>query len=445
MKYQELFDLAAQKGIESLELYEQTSESIQIGLFRGEIDTYEISKLKTISVRGIYQGQMGYASSEKFEKGMEKELVDAVISNAKVITTKDIGIIYAGDKEYKQVNVYNPDLHNVPMTDKIKLLKNVEKAVYALNPAVSEVADNVYEESNVEVEIFNNLGLSLHRKNNYVTYYIDVVVKAPDGTSKDGMALRITNKFEDLKVDEIAKEAVDEAMSKIGAAPIKSGSYKVVINNKMMASLLGVIVSSTYASNVQRGYSIFKDKIGKKIACPLVTIVEDPLMENSLSSCGFDDEGVATYKKTIVDKGELEMFLYNLKTAKKDGVKSSGNGYKHSVTSSVDIDVSNTYLEPGITSFEDLLKGVGDGVLITSLQGMHSGLDAVSGNFSLQASGFVIKNGVKEKPINLITVAGNLYTMLNNIEMVGSDLGFNFSPSMKAPSVVVNGLVISGK
>ena len=443
--FDKLFELAKKRNIEALELYVYEKEEIEFGLFHGEIDKYNVANLKTVSARGIYNGQMGYASSEKFTPGMEKSIVDSIIKNASAISSKEESVIYPGDEHYEEVCVYNEELAKIPLQEKIARLKALEKKCFEVDPRICEVGDCEYGEVTTKSTIINSKGLNLERKNNHFVVYVSPITKDESGDAKDGAAIVISNKFEDFDVEKMAAKACKEALSKIGSAPVKSGKYKVVLQNKIMTSLLGLVISSASAERVQKGQSMFADKLGKAVASDIVNIVEDPLLEGGLQSTSFDDEGVATYKKNIVENGVLKTFLHNLKTAKKAGVKSTGNGHKPGVSAPVGISVVNAYLQPGNDSFEELLQKVGDGLLITDLQGMHSGLDPISGNFSLQARGFVIENGTKGAPVSLITVAGNLFTLLNQIQSIGSDLDYYFNPSIKSPSVVVEELVVAGK
>ena len=189
---------------------------------------------------------------------------------------------------------------------------------------------------------------------------------------------------------------------------------------------------------------IFTDKEGEIIASDVVTIVDDPLLDNGFASTPFDDEGVATYKKELVSKGELKTLLHNLKTAYKAGCKSTGNGFKYSYASPVSISPTNLYIEKGEKSLEELMEEVGEGILITELAGLHSGANSITGDFSLAAKGFYIENGKKSYPVEQITIAGNYFYMLKDIEEVGNDLKFPMS-SIGSPSVKIKEISIAGK
>jgi PmbA protein len=182
-------------------------------------------------------------------------------------------------------------------------------------------------------------------------------------------------------------------------------------------------------------------KLNQPVASKKVTILETPLNKTPFFTY-FDDEGVATYNKTVVKKGVLETYFYNLTTAKKDGVTTTGNGYRGG--GKVGVAFSNIVLKAGKKTLEQLFEVVEDGVYITELMGVHAGLNPQSGDFSLQANGFMIENGKRTTPLTLITVAGNLVELFMNIKEVGSDNKLLLS-SYNVPSVIVKKLAVSGK
>ena len=170
-------------------------------------------------------------------------------------------------------------------------------------------------------------------------------------------------------------------------------------------------------------------------------------MELGLGSCTFDDEGFPTSKKNIVSEGVLRNYLFNSKTAAYESRQSSGNGFRNSYKSPIGTRPTNFYLMPGEEDFDKLLESVADGVCITEVTGLHSGLSAISGDFSLQAQGFVVRNGKMEEPVNGVTISGNLVDLLGNMESVGSDLMFGLPGGghYGSPSVLVSEINVSGK
>jgi PmbA protein len=306
----------------------------------------------------------------------------------------------------------------------------------------------LFEGGSSEKTIINSKGLNKSFKTNSGLGYLSLIVE-DSGDIKTSGEIKISNDFNDYSSEtakEFAYKVVDEAISMLGAKPVKSGNYKIILRNTAAATLLQTFLGIFSAENVQKGLSLLKDKVGTNIASSKISIVDDPFMANSLNSSPFDDEGVAAYKKDIINEGRLTNLLYNLKTAKKDNVKSTGNarkGYK----SPVGISAYNMYIQNGEKSYEDMLKNMGEGLIITELQGLHSGANAISGDFSLSARGYYVQNGEISFPVEQITVSGNFYNLLKDVDELASDLKFSFPGSayVGSPSLLIKNLKVAGE
>ena len=242
-------------------------------------------------------------------------------------------------------------------------------------------------------------------------------------------------------MNDLAEKVAKGAIEQLGGDPCESGNYKVVLAPDVVASLMGAYIGSADAEEVQKRSSLFVGKLNEKIASSKVTIEDRPL-DKTLFAKTFDDEGVATSNKAIVKNGILKTYLYNLTTAAKDGVESTGNGARGGAKMSTS--PFHLVLKPGKKTQQELFEEVGDGVYVTEVSGLHAGLNPQSGNFSLQSSGFLIKDGKKDRPLDIITVSGNLMKMFMDICTVGNDLK-QFTSGTLCPSVVIKKLAISGK
>lgn len=436
MNFDKLFTLGKEKGIEDLQVYYSAGTDFDIEVFKGSVEKYSISDSASLSVKGIYDGKMGTVHTEIIEESEFDFLVNSVIDSAKAITSEDEVFIYEGDKEYPEVNgLYNEELKLIPAAEKIEIVKKFEKLVMAQDERITMV-QAFYGEGTTNVLIQNSKGLKLEKLVN--SSILGAFIIASDGKDqRTTYEYKQTNQFENFNIEDMAKNGAFEACAQLGATPVESGEYEVILKNSANSSLLAPHISMFSAESVQRNVSLLKGKIGETIGSSLVTLVDDPFMKNSSKSGAFDDEGVATSKKNLIDKGNLTGYLYNLKTAKKDNVKSTGNGFNRGIVP------TNFYFEPGEVDFDDSVKSMKKGLIITSLAGTHAGCNPISGDFSLQASGFLVENGEIVKPVALITVAGNYLTLLQNVTEVCSDLKFGFgfigSPSMKIKSLKVSG------
>jgi PmbA protein len=249
-------------------------------------------------------------------------------------------------------------------------------------------------------------------------------------------------------MEQVATEAAVASIAMLGAKTIPSGTYRTALRYDAAVSLIEAMVSIFSAEAVEKGLSAFKNKLNETVASDAVSFLENPHLKDGPASTPFDSEGVPTRVKRVIDHGVLTTYLHNLRTAKKAGTEPTGNGFKASYKSNVGIAPTNFYVEPGAISADGLLNDIGDGLLITALDGLHSGLNAISGDFSLSARGFRIEQGRIGSPVTQITVAGNYFEMLNAVRAVADDLKFESvggNSAFGAPTMDVGTLSVSGE
>ena len=438
-KYDKFFALAKEAGLQEVELFISESRSLSISMFHGEVDEYKDNNGYSILARGILNGKCGSATADVWNKDKAAWLVKEMVANAKVIENDDPIFIFKGSEKYHKVNTFNKDLENVSIDLIMKGLVDIEKNCRELDPRIIEVAGTQYVQSSDKTTLVNSNGLNLVQKNNYYYYVVQCVAKEGEQT-KSGYDFFFDNDFSKFDAKKFAKKVVDQTVAQLGGEACASNKYKAVLHPDVVTSLIKAYVGHANAEEVQKKSSLFIGKIGQKIASRKVTIEDRPLQKNPFARW-FDDEGVATYNKAIVKNGVLQTYLYNLTTAAKDGVRTTGNGYgggKKGVESTF------LYLKPGKKSLDELFAEVGNGVFITEVSGLHAGLNPQSGNFSLQSTGFMIENGKKGKPLDLITVSGNLLEIFQDVLEVGNDT--YVSPSgVSAQSLLIKKIVVSGK
>ena len=439
MKYDKLFNLAKERGIQDLELAFSTSKELSFSLFHGEVDSYNNASSASYVIRGIYNGKLGSVSSDVYSNDLVEYFIDEVINNAKFIENEDPVFIFGGSEKYKKINTYNRDLAGIPVDTKMAKLHELEAKLRAGDPRIVEIQSVGYEESESSSTIINSKGLKLTQKNNYFVFY--GVVLAKEGEQmKSGFDLFLDNDFSKLDVDKLASRIVKETVEQLGGEACESKNYRAVLSPDVVRNLMGAYIGSAIAEDVQKKSSLFVGKLGQKVASSKVTVEDKPLAR-TIFARWFDDEGVATYNKAIIKNGVLQTYLYNLTTAAKENRESTGNGSG----AGSKVGTSPWYLEmkPGKLSQEELFKEVGNGVYITDVSGLHAGLNAQSGNFSLQSTGFLIKDGKKDRGLDLITISGNLVKLFMDVQLVGND-SKEFIGG-KYPSVVVKSIGVSGK
>ena len=440
---QQVLAAAREAGITAAEIYLSSGDSFRAMCQQGQVNNYTVNSTRGLSLRGLYQGKMGYAATEAFDDEAVAQLVRGVKESAALIEDEDVQEIYPGDAEYPALDQYNPALDQVPEARKLQFVLDLEKCAKEKDPRIVQLTYDMLSTTSGQTRIANSYGLNLSFRDNLAMAVASALAKEGDRVST-GTGFAISRDFEALSVEKIAGEAVEEALFMLHAAPVPSGTYRAIIHSRCMPDLLGVFSDVFSAENAQKGMSLLAGKEGKVIAAPCVTLMDDPLLPDGLASRPFDAEGVAARPKAVIENGRLTTLLHNLKTARKAGVKTTGNAAKGGYAGTVEVAPSNFYLKPGEKSLEQLTAEMGEGLVITDVSGLHAGANAISGDFSLIAQGYTVKNGRKDQPVERITVAGNFYQLLKNIRAVGSDLCFPGS-SMGSPSVDVGEIAVAGK
>jgi len=435
----QLFAKAKDAGLEAAEAYVAEDESFRAMVTDGEITQYSSNLTKGLSLRVKVNGKIGYASTEAFDEDAVGWLLNSAVDSAVLCEDTSEQFIYDG-KEQNAVLHLEDDPGDPG--DKLQFVLDSEKAAKDADERVYKVGYNTIITSKESVRIVNTYGMDKQFTATYGIAYLMPLAK--DGESNtSGIAIQIGRGFKALDAKKLGAEAAKDAISMLHASPVPSGQYRVILNPRAMADLLGVFADAFSAENVQKGLSVYQGKLGETVAATNVTLMDDSLLSQGIASRPFDAEGVPGGTHALIENGVLKTFLHNLKTAKKDGVKSTGNASKAGYSAPIRIAPTNLYIKPGETGYDDMLAAMGDGLVITEVSGLHAGADAVSGDFSLLSKGFLIKNGKVERPVEQITIAGNFYKMLSEVRTVGSDLTFP-EGSVGSPSIDVGKLSVAG-
>lgn len=440
---EKLFNTAKEEGFSEYEIYYSNGKSLKVSVFKGELEKFDNAKSGGVSFRGVYNGKMGYSYSEKIDESVIPFLIKYAKENAEIINEDEKEEIYAGDSKYEEIKTYYEDIEKIEVDELINKCLEMEKAVFSYSDKISGCNYCSVAKSSGETYIANSKGLELSKKGNYILAYTNALAK--DGEEiKSGMEIFAGFDINEFDPKKIGENASKKAIANLGAKSVKSSKYNIVFENECFTELFSCFIDSFFAENVQKGFSLLKGKLNQQISSDLITILENPLMEKGYGSTSFDSEGVACFNKSVVEKGILKTYLYNLKSAKKDGVKSTGNGFKGGFKGSIGTNVTNFYIKNGKTDFNEMIKNVSNGIFIKELSGLHAGVNGISGDFSLLAEGFLIENGKITTPVEQITIAGNYFEMMKNIKDLANDLKFSTS-GVGSPSIFVGELDIAGE
>lgn len=433
---------AREEGFADCEIYYRRAASSETLILEGEVSDYENSREEGVSFRGNINGRTGYAYTERLEKDAVYFLVREAKENAALFAAGEAEELYPGEAEYPALRGIHEGLERLTAEEKIAAAKRMEKAALAGAEEVASLDYCALGTARLETAIRNSRGLDVFFEKNYATAFVSAIARKGDET-KTGSYFWKDQDWDGFYPEKTGREAARRAAMQLGAASVPSGKYAAVLHGEAMVALLGAFCGVFYAENVQKGFSLLGGKIGEVIAAPAVTLRDDALLPGGYASTPFDSEGVSGKDKAVIEKGVLRTYLYNRKSARRDGVESTGNGFKAGLTAPVKTACTNFYLEKGEKSLRELLETLRDGLFITDLMGLHAGTNAISGDFSLSAAGFLVEDGKIGRPVEQITIAGNFYRLLEGMEETGNDMYFH-SGGKGSPSVLVRRLDIAG-
>ena len=368
-------------------------------------------------------------------------MVDGALVAAKMQTPDPCNLLPPYQADYPEVaGLFDPGLGTVPEREKIERALELERLVLSLDSRLKRVRKCSYGESLYGLAIRNSHGLRAGYGGSFLSCSVSVVAEA-DGDAQTGWDFDFSNSFSGLDLERIARRAARKATSLLGARTIPGMRCPVVLDNRVAGSILEVLAPSFLAENLQKGKSILRGRVGERLFSELVTVRDDGLLAGGMGSAPCDGEGVPQQDTLLVSGGVLEGFLFDSYWGKRMGVGSTGNAVRSGVKGPPRLGSHNLFLQPGENGPESLVAGVGKGVLITEVLGMHTA-NPISGDFSVGAAGFFLEGGEIRDPVKGIALAGNLLELYRGVDMVADDL--RFFGAVGSPTLRINELTVSG-
>ncbi|MDO8029912.1 TldD/PmbA family protein ['Planchonia careya' phytoplasma] len=439
MNYQKWFQKSQLQGLDGLEIIIYEQRKFDINLEDGYIEQFTANHSISYLIYGLCKNKKTSIYLEKIDDLDNDIFIDQVLKRLKqkieILNFNEKDFLFSGSQKYKTILEKNFNFESIPYDYKIKLLQECYQGLLA-SQYFTKKCNLLYSEIFWCQKIVNSLGLKLQQCNSYALLETNCIF-GDNKTQEEITKSFPVKKFEDFELSIYVKSLLELGENQIGSKTLPSKLYHVVFSNEVFAKLLSNFQNIFNALYVYRNLSKYKYSQGKSIANPKVTIIDDPFISTAFFNPIFDDEGVACQSKNIITQGILNSFIHNLQTAKLFDVLPQGNSFNGSIA------MSNCYLKSGDKSLSELLYAVHDGIYVNSIAGWHAGIDEISGSFSLQASGFCIKNGFIKDPFNMVVISGNFFDLLNNIKDIANDFKFQIF-GFGSSSVYVGLLNVSG-
>ncbi len=428
------------RPVDGYEISVGASRNLTIEVKEQKIDTFKCSAPTGVSIRVLKSEGLGFSySTSMAESDLQRMVSDAVVSAEN--QTPDSCNGFPEPRPFPKVEgLYDDGLARIEEERKIRCAMELERLTLAADSRIKKVRKASYGESEYKIYIRNSRGVEGSMMGTSVSASVSAIAEEGDD-SQIGWDFGFGTSFDDLDVERIAKTAVSRSVGLLGARKIATMRCPVVLDNQVAADILEVLSSSFLAENVLKGKSMLAGKLGTAIFSPVLKIRDNGILPGGMATAPFDAEGVPHQDTLLVENGQLASYLYDGFWARREGVQSTGNSTRGGIKSPPHLGVTNFYIENGTLAATELLKGIGKGVMITDVMGIHTA-NPISGDFSVGASGFFVDNGAIAFPVKEIALAGNILDLFASVEMIGTDL--RFYGSVGSPSLRISALDVSG-
>lgn len=445
----EIVDLAMKSGAEEVEAYISSSRETTIRVRHSDVEVFTTAITKGLGIRVFLGKKLGYAFTSDLTESVLRKTVQEAIENARVSAEDRFNGLpdkFATLVEARQeLGIYYPELLTTPTERKLDFALSLEESALKFDPLIESCEEVVYADEERTTALANSKGFSGQTKSTSCYGFLSALARDKDET-QTGYSFMVGRRLEELEGKKTAEEAGKRALSQLGARPISPRVTTVVFDPLVAAQILASLSMAIMADAAQKGRSFLSGKLGHKVASPLVSIVDDGLLKGGLGTSPFDDEGIASRRTGVVDEGILTTFLHSTYTARKERTKSTGNGRRGSFKNAPTPAPSNLFFAPGEMSGEDIISQVSTGFYVTSLQGIHAGVNPATGQFSVGAGGLWIEGGKPSFPVREATIASTWQEILKNLVAVGSDLRFiPAGGSVGAPTIAVEKMTVGGR
>ncbi len=429
----------AERG-EQIEAYVRRNLSTDVRVYQGEVENFTSAQTQGIGIRVIHDGRTGFAYAGTLESA-EEVLAEARDNVAFGTPDEWAGLAEPDGVAVQPIVLWDDALAQLPTARKIELAKELEQLAAAADRRV-RVDESDYSDAFSETAVATSTGIRVAGRDNGC--YLSVSTLADDGDeTQTGYGYTVSRDPAQLDLSKASADAVERATRLLGAVKPASRKLTVVLDQMVTAQFLSIIGGTLNGESVLKGRSLFANRVGELVAAPFFTFVDDPTNPLAYSATDVDGEGLAARRNVLIADGVLQGFVHSSYSARRSGTRSTGNGVRGGFRGTPGCGCIAIQVAPGERSQAELISSIDEGVLIQSVQGLHSGVNSVSGDFSTGASGLMIRGGALAEPVREFTIASTLQRMLLDLSELGNDLEYLPSRSVGI-SAVVGDVMLSG-
>lgn len=427
---------------EQVEVLLSRATSTSVRVYDGQVESLTSADSSGAGVRIVRDGRLGFAHCGSLEESVLADTLDEARDNCGFGEPDDAnGVAEPDGVAVVHRDAWSEAVVACPVDRKVDLALELERRVRSLDDRVQGARSTTYGDAWGESAIVTSTGIRGVDRGARCSVATQPLARH-DGETQTGFAHDSTRDPDQLDLARVASEAVDRSTRLLGATKPPSGRLTIVLEPRLSLTLLGIVSGMLAGDVVLKGRSPFGDRVGEQIASPLLSLADDPTRPESLGSEEIDGEGLACRSNDLIVDGVLQGFLRDTYTGRRSGLGSTGSAVR-GARSLPGVGAQVLVMRPGERSLDELIASVGSGLFVNSFTGLHSGVNAISGDFSVGADGLMIRDGALAEPVRELTLASTIQRLLLDVSEVGGDLEWltsgHAAASMVIPDVAVSG------
>jgi PmbA protein len=437
-------EAATGAGATDAEAYVSRESGREVRVHGGEVESLTAAVQTGVGIRAWSGRRVGYAYGTDLSETGVVEIAARAAEAAEVADEDEFAAPPRPAEIEALPGLSDPSVAEWEASRLAELALTVERTALDSDPRLVGVEQAVYADAAEQVAIASSAGVAGEHESSTCYAYLQALAEG-EGARETGLGFGLARGPRGLDPEAIGAEGARRALEMIGAGKPESRSCPVVLDATVAASFVGLVGGGLGAKAVQRGRSPLAGRLGEEVASAAFALHDDGREPDGPASAPFDGEGVPRRRTPLIEGGRLRSYLYDTYTANREGGASTGSAARGSYRSLPTVSTSNLVVAPGSHSFEELLAEAGEGVFVNDVAGLHSGVNPVTGVFSVGASGRMIRGGQLAEPVREFTIAGELVAMLGAVSAAGAQPRWvPFGGSVSTPPLLIAEMAISG-
>lgn len=407
-------------GGEEIDVMVASGRNTQIRVYGGEVESFTSAESFAIGIRVIAGSRQGFASAGSLDPSVVAETLAEARDNVVFGEVDEFyGLAEPDGVLASEHDHWDESLVGLDAARKIATAIELERRCLAADPRISGVRTAIWSDAAGAGAYAASNGIAIAQRGASCSIGAQPLAVA-GGETQIGSAGDAARHYDELDVDRVVADAVARATRLLGAIKPPSARLAIVLEPRLAGTLLGIVANMMDGEAVLKGRSPFADRVGEQVASPLLTLIDDPTRKDSIAAETWDGEGLACRANPLIEAGVLRPFLQNSYTGRRSATASTGSAIR-GARGLPGVGAQLLVVEPGSGTLEELIAGCDLGLFVNSFAGLHSGVNAVSGDFSVGADGLMIRNGALAEPIREVTIASTIQRMLSDVVAVAGD------------------------